>query len=188
MMVPTLINIILNHPDIDTYDLSSLKKFYYGSSPMPRALLEKAIEKFGPIFTQFYGMAEASPATMLYPWEHKPQGTPREVKRLSSAGRPCLLSEMRIVDADGHEVEPGEVGEIIHRGDNVLTEYWRNPEATAEFIKDGWFYSGDMATVDEDGYVYFMDRKKDMIISGGYNIWPSEVEDALYRHESVLEA
>ncbi len=188
LMVPTLINMVLNHPDIDQYDLSSLRLIFYGSAPMPQALIQKAVKKFGPIFAQFYGMAESVPVSMLYPWEHKLVGTPQEMKRLSSAGRPCMASDMRIVNEKGEDIKPGEVGEIIHKGDHVLSEYWQRPEATAESFKDGWFYSGDMATFDEDEYIYFMDRKKDMIISGGYNIWPSEVENILNQHPAVFEA
>ncbi len=188
LMVPTLVNIVLNHPAIDQYDLSSLRTIFYGSAPMPQSLIQQALEKFGPIFAQFYGMAEASPVSILFPWQHKLEGTPQEMKRMSSAGRPCIASDMRIVNDKGEDIKPGEVGEIIHRGDHVLSEYWKRPDANAESFKDGWFYSGDMATFDEDEFIYFMDRKKDMIISGGYNIWPSEVENVIYQHETVLEA
>ena len=188
LIVPTLINILLNHPEIDQYDLSSIHTIYYGSAPMPPALIKKAIEKFGAIFTQYYGMGEAAPASMLYPWEHYVDGTPQEMRRLASAGTPAYMAELKIVNQEGADVKPGEVGEIIHKGDHVFNGYWRRPRATEESFKDGWFYSGDMATFDDDGYIYFMDRKNDMIISGGYNIWPSEVENVLYQHPSILEA
>lgn len=188
LLVPTLINILLNHPEIDNYDLSSLHTIYYGSAPMPQALIKKALKKFGPIFTQYYGMGEAAPASMLFPWEHKLDGTAEEMRRISSAGKPAYMAELRIVNQNGEDIEPGKVGEIIHKGDHVFNGYWQNPQATLEAFKDGWFYSGDMATLDEDGYIYFMDRKKDMIITGGYNVWPSEVEHILYQHPAVLEA
>ena len=188
LLVPTLINILIGHPAIDDYDLSSMHTIYYGSAPMPPALIKKAIGKFGSIFTQYYGMGEAAPASMLFPWEHKVTGTPAELRRLSSAGTPAYMAELRIVSPEGEDIRPGEIGEIIHKGDHVFNGYWRNPEATAAAFKDGWFFSGDMATFDEDGYIYFMDRKNDMIISGGYNIWPSEVENILYQHPSILEA
>ncbi len=188
LMVPTLINIVLNHPAIDDYDLSSLRMIHYGSSPMPQSLIQQALKKFGPVFAQFYGMAEAAPVSILFPWEHRLNGTPQQMKQMSSAGRPCIASDMRIVNDRDEDIKTGEVGEIIHRGDHVLSEYWQRPDANAESFRNGWFYSGDMATFDDDGYIYFMDRKKDMIISGGYNIWPSEVENVIYQHESVLEA
>lgn len=188
LLVPTLLNILLNHPEIDDYDLSSMHTIYYGSAPMPLELIKNALKKFGPIFTQYYGMGEAAPASMLFPWEHKLDGTSKEIHRMSSAGRPAYMAELRIVSENGTDIQPGEIGEIIHKGDHVFNGYWRNPKATAEAFKDGWFYSGDMATFDEDGYIYFMDRKKDMIITGGYNVWPSEVENILYQHPAVLEA
>ena len=188
LLVPTLLNILVNHPAIDSYDLGSMHTVYYGSAPMPLELIKKALKKFGPVFTQYYGMGEAAPASMLFPWEHKVDGTSQEIHRMSSAGRPAYMADLRIVNEKGEDTNPGETGEIIHRGDHVFNGYWRNPKATEEAFKDGWFYSGDMGTFDEDGYIYFMDRKNDMIITGGYNVWPSEVENILYQHPAVLEA
>lgn len=188
LVVPTLLNILLHHPEIDMHDLSSLRCAYYGSSPMPQELMKKALRKFGPIFIQYYGMGEVAPASLLLPWEHKLDGTPREMRRMSSAGKPSYMVDLRIVNEKGEDIEVGETGEIIHKGDHVTSGYWQNPKATAEAFRDGWFYSGDMATIDAHGYIYFMDRKNDMIISGGYNIWPSEVEDVLYQHPAVMEA
>lgn len=188
LLVPTLLNILVNHPAIDSYDLSSMHTVYYGSAPMPLELIKKALKKFGPIFTQYYGMGEAAPASMLFPWEHRLDGTAQEIRRISSAGRPAYMADLRIVNRDGKDIQAGEIGEIIHKGDHVFNGYWQNPKATEDAFKDGWFYSGDMGTFDEDGYIYFMDRKNDMIITGGYNVWPSEVENILYRHPAVLEA
>ena len=188
LLVPTLLNILLNHPEIDNYDLSSMHTIYYGSAPMPEALIKKAVNKFGPVFTQYYGMGEAAPASMLFPWEHQLDGSPEEIRKISSAGKPAYMAELRIVNPDGEDIKPGEIGEIIHKGDHVFNGYWRNSKATQDAFKDGWFYSGDMATFDEGGYIYFMDRKNDMIISGGYNIYPSEIENVLYQHPAILEA
>ena len=189
LIVPTMINALLNHPDVDTYDVSSLRRIAYGGAPMPLELLKKGLQKWGPIFVQAYGMTETAPLmTMLEPSDARVEGTPEQVRRLASCGREALGVEVRVVNAQGEDVESGEIGEIIARGPNIMLGYWRNPEATAAAIDDGWMHTGDLATVDQENFIYIVDRSKDMIISGGENIYTAEVENALYTHPAVLEA
>ncbi|TMD57396.1 MAG: long-chain-fatty-acid--CoA ligase [Chloroflexi bacterium] len=189
LIVPTMINALLNHPDVDNYDVSSLRRITYGGSPMPLELLKKGLQKWGPIFVQAYGMTEAAPLlTMLNPQDCSIDGTPEQVRRLASCGKESLGVEVCVVNAEGNDVQPREIGEIIARGPNIMLGYWRMPEATAAAIMDGWYYTGDLATVDEENFLYIVDRAKDMIISGGENIYCVEVENALYTHPAVLEA
>jgi long-chain acyl-CoA synthetase len=189
MLVPTMINVLLNHPEVNRYDVSSLRTLIYAASPMPVELLKQGLRKWGQVFLQGYGMTETSPVlTMLPQRNHILDGTPEQMHRLSSCGKQVLGVEVRVVNAGGEDVHPGEIGEIIARGPNVMLGYWRMPEATAEALKDGWMHTGDLATVDEEHYIYIIDRAKDMIISGGENIYSVEVEQALYRHPAVLEA
>jgi long-chain acyl-CoA synthetase len=188
VLVPTMFNAVLNHPDVDTYGLSSLRHLVYGASPMPVELLKRGLQKWGQIFAQGYGMTETSPLlTVLAPADHILDGTPEQVRRLSSCGREVLGVEVRVVNVEGEEVHPGEIGEIIARGPNVMLGYWHMPEATDAAIADGWMHTGDLATIDEENYIYIVDRAKDLIISGGENIYSVEVENALYTHPAVLE-
>lgn len=189
VLVPAMINFVINHPDIGKYDLSSLKRITYGASPMPVELLKKAMKVIGCDFIQGYGMTEASPLlTVLYPEEHHTEGPEHLTRRLLSCGREIIGVEVRIVNEQGEEVKPGEVGEIIARGPNIMQGYWKKEAETEAVLKDGWYYSGDMGTVDEENYIFLVDRKKDMIISGGENIYSTEVENAIYAHPAVLEA
>ncbi len=189
MVVPTMINVLLNHPEVDSYDVSSLRTLIYAASPMPVELLKQGLRKWGQIFLQGYGMTETAPIlTMLHKQNHILEGTPEQMHRLSSCGKQVLGVEVRVVNAGGEDVQPGEIGEIMARGPNVMLGYWRMPEASAEALKDGWMHTGDLATVDEEHYIYIIDRAKDMIISGGENIYSVEVEQALYMHPAVLEA
>ena len=188
-VVPTMISAMLYHPDIDKYDLSSMRRLTYGASPMPVEVLKMGLKRWGQIFAQGYGMTETAPLLAgLNTYEHIIDGTPEEVRRLASAGREVFGVEVRVVNQMGEDVQPGEVGEIIARGPNVMLGYWRMPEATAAAITDDWMHTGDMATIDEENYIFIVDRNKDMIISGGENIYSVEVENALYTHPSVLEA
>src|SRR5712692_882778 len=188
LLVPTMINAVLNHPDVDKYNLSSIRRITYGASPMPVELLKKGLQKWGQIFGQGYGMTETAPLlTGLDTYDHIVDGTPEQVRRLTSCGKEALGVEVRVVNTDGEDVQPGEIGEIIARGPNVMMGYWHMPEATAAAIVDGWMHTGDLATVDEQNYIYIKDRAKDMIISGGENIYSVEVENALYTHPAVLE-
>lgn len=188
LLVPTMINALLNHPDIDQYNISSLRRIVYGASPMPVELLKTALQKWGQIFSQGYGMTETAPLlTVLDALDHITDGTPEQTHQLSSCGKEVLGVEVRVVNAQGEDVQPGEIGEIIAQGPNIMLGYWHMPEATAAAIVDDWMHTGDLATVDEENYIYIIDRAKDMIISGGENIYSVEVENALYTHPAVLE-
>jgi long-chain acyl-CoA synthetase len=188
-LVPAMIIRLLEHPDLDDYDLSSLRTIMYVGAPMPPEALRTGLERFGQVFSQLFGQTESLNVAVLKKEDHKLEGSEREVTRLESAGQPFGHGEMRIVDEQGRDVPPGGVGEILARSDRMMTGYWGMPEETAETIEeDGWLHTGDVGRLDEDGYVYLVDRKKDMIISGGENIYSREVEDVLYMHPAVLEA
>jgi acyl-CoA synthetase (AMP-forming)/AMP-acid ligase II len=188
--VPTHLVAMLNLPDLNKYDISSMKFLWYGASPMPLEVLKKGVKAFGPIFAQGYGQSESGPAISHLPKEdHNVLDRPKkEQKKLMSAGRPDIGVQVRIVDNDGNDVEPGEVGEIIVRSKQIMVEYWRKPDDTLANVVNGWLHTGDMGYYDDEGYIYIVDRKKDMIISGGENVYPREVEEILYRHPAVLEA
>jgi len=188
--VPTHLVAMLNVPDLDKYDISSIELLWYGGSPMPLEVLKKGMQVFGPIFAQGYGQSETGPAVShLSKEDHNVLDRPeKEQKKLTSAGRPDIGVQVRIVDDEGNDVEPGEVGEIIARSKHIMVEYWHKPEETKETLIDGWVHTGDMGYYDDEGYIYIADRKKDMIISGGENVYPREVEEILYQHPAVLEA
>jgi long-chain acyl-CoA synthetase len=189
LLVPTMLIRLLAVPNLHNYNLSSLKRIWYGTAPMPKEKLKEAIEIFGNIFRQNYGLTEATqPLAYLGPEDHKIVGTEDEVRRLASAGRPALGVTLQTVKEDGTPVRPGEIGEIQVRAPHVFKEYWKLPEETTEAFRGGWFHTGDMATIDEEGFIFIMDRKKDMIISGGFNIYPREVEEVLLTHPEVVEA
>jgi len=188
--VPTHLVAMLNLPDLNKYDISSMKFLWYGASPMPLEVLKKGMKVFGPIFAQGYGQSESGPAiSHLTKEDHNVLDRPEEEqKKLMSAGRPDIGVQVRIVDDEGNDVEPGEVGEITVRSKQIMVEYWHKPDDTLANIVNGWLHTGDMGYYDEEGYIYIVDRKKDMIISGGENVYPREVEEILYRHPAVLEA
>jgi long-chain acyl-CoA synthetase len=185
-----MINLLISHPDIGEHDLSSLRRITYGASPMPVELLKRAMKVFpGAEFFQGYGQSEASPLlTALMPEDHITEGAERITRRLASCGRPVIGVEVEVVDENDRPVKPGEVGEIVARGPNVMMGYWKRPEETATTLRGGWLRTGDMATIDEDGYIYLVDRKKDMIISGGENVYSTEVENVIYQHPAAHEA
>jgi acyl-CoA synthetase (AMP-forming)/AMP-acid ligase II len=187
-MVPTMIQALLNE-QIEAYDCSSLRAFLYASAPMPVETLKAAIRRLGPIFVQVYTLSE-SPVitTILRKEDHVLDGPEPLVRRLASCGREALDVELHVVAESGEEVAPGEVGEIAVRTTCNMKEYWNLPDTTSRTLRDGWVYTGDLATVDEAGYLYLVDRKHDMIISGGFNIYPREVEEVLYLHPAVQEA
>lgn len=191
MLVPTMIKMILDHPDLDKYDISSLESLLYAASPMPEALLKKGLSIWGPIFTQMYGLSESSTLCICLPKDdHRLINGNGFAERLRSIGRPIPTVEVKIVDEDGNEIEADSegIGEIIIKGSTVARGYWQNPEQTAQTFRNGWLYTGDMARRDKDYYIYLVDRKHDLIISGGVNIYPSEIENILHYHPSIDEA
>jgi long-chain acyl-CoA synthetase len=188
LLIPTMLYRLLMFPDLQSYDLSSVKRIWYGTAPMAVDRLKEGIRIFGNVFRQNYGMTEiAQPITYLGPEDHIIEGTDDQVKRLASAGKPAMGVELKIAAEDGSEAAPGEVGEILLRSNKLMTGYWKMPRKTAEAFKDGWFHTRDMATTDSDGYVYIVDRKSDMIISGGFNIYPREVEEVIMAYPGVAE-
>jgi long-chain acyl-CoA synthetase len=178
--VPTMYVALIHAPDRADYDTSSLRECISGGAALPVEVLRGFEEAFGVPVLEGYGLSETSPVASF--------NLPGRERKPGSIGTPIRDVEMRVVDADDHEVPRGEVGEIVIRGPNVMKDYWQRPEATAEAIRDGWFHTGDLARVDEDGYFYIVDRKKDLIIRGGYNIYPREIEEVLYEHPAVAEA
>jgi long-chain acyl-CoA synthetase len=187
-LVPAMIIRLLEHPDLDKYDLSSLRTIVYTGAPMPFEMLKQGVKRFGKIFVQLLGQTETLNLTILNKEDHNIEGSARETRRLESVGRPPKPGQVRIVDEKNKDVAVGEVGEIIARSDRIMKGYWKMPKETAETIKDGWLHTGDLGRMDEDGYIYIVDRRKDMIISGGENIYSREVEEVLYTHPAVQEA
>lgn len=190
MFVPTQLVAILNLPDLGQYDLSSMKMMWYGGSPMPPEILRRGIAAFGPIFGQGYGQSESGPGiSHLSREDHRLlDKADSDRRRLASAGRPDMGVQVRIVDREGEDVEAEKVGEILVRSKQLMIEYWQDPEGTLAKTKGGWLHTGDMGFYDRDGYIYIVDRKADMIITGGEHVYPREVEDVLYTHPAVLEA
>ncbi|MBP6900680.1 MAG: AMP-binding protein [Burkholderiaceae bacterium] len=185
-LVPTMVYVLLDHPQRTEHDLSSLQLVIYGASPMSPARLIEGMRVFGPVFMQLYGQSEApNTISVLHQHEHDPEHHP---ERLASCGTPCVGTQVKLLDDDGREVAPGEVGEICVRGPLVMHGYWNKPEETAKAFRHGWLYTGDLARRDEHGFLYIVDRSKDMIISGGFNVYPREVEDALGLHPAVAAA
>jgi long-chain acyl-CoA synthetase len=178
--VPTMYHAMLHHPERERFDTSCLRICVSGGSAMPVEVLRGFDEAFGASILEGYGLSETSPvASFNHPGRERKPG---------SIGTPITGVEMKVVDDQDNDVPTGEVGEIVIRGHNVMKGYWKRPEATEEVMRGGWFHSGDMATVDEDGYFFIVDRKKDMIIRGGYNVYPREIEEVLYEHPAVSEA
>jgi long-chain acyl-CoA synthetase len=185
LLVPTMIQLTADHADAAAYTLSSVEVLAYGGSVISEAVLERAMVRFpSASFIQAYGMTELSPcATYLSPADHRSEGN--KAGLLRSAGRATLTTEVRVVDELGREVPRGVVGEVVVRGANVMLGYWKSPEETARVVKDGWLHTGDGGHMDEDGYLYIVDRLKDMIVSGGENVYSAEVENALAQHPDV---
>jgi acyl-CoA synthetase (AMP-forming)/AMP-acid ligase II len=185
-LVPAMINRLVNYPGVERFDLSSLKLVMYGAAPMAPALVKMAIELFGPILAQGYGAGETcSLVTVLTEQDHLVENG--DYRRLASCGRCYFETDLRVVNEAFEDVAPGEVGEIVVKGPDVMQGYWRAPALTAEVMRDGYYLTGDLATVDAQGYVFIVDRKKEMIISGGFNVYPSEVEQVIYGFPEVFE-
>jgi long-chain acyl-CoA synthetase len=178
--VPTMYSAILGCEDREQYDLSGLRLCMSGGSAMPVEVMRKFEEQFDCKILEGYGLSETSPVASF--------NHPDRERKPGSIGTPIEGVEMKVVDDDDNEVDQGEVGEIVIKGHNIMKGYWNREDATSEAIKDGWFHTGDMAKVDEDGYFFIVDRKKELIIRGGYNVYPREIEEVLYEHPAIAEA
>ena len=187
-LAPTMINMLLNDPGIATHDLGSLRSLGYGASSIPAEVLRRAMARFGPIFTQGFGMTELAGNVIFMSKADHVRADREAPELLRAAGRVGALAAVRIVDAEDNDCPVGVAGEIVVRGDQVLAGYWNRPEANAEAFRGGWFHTGDVARMDDEGFVYIVDRKKDMIVSGGENVYPREVEEVLFQHPAVAEA
>lgn len=179
----TMVQALCSHPDLEKRELSSLVNMIYGAAPMPEAVLTQAMSAFPNVdFCQGYGMTETAVITVLTGADHRAGG-----RRLTSAGRTSPHAENRIVDPDGVELPRGVVGEIVSRGDHVMQGYWNRPEETAAVLRGGWLHTGDLGYMDDEGYLYIVDRAKDMIITGGENVFSTEVENAISHHPAVAD-
>ena len=184
--VPTLYNWMLQFADPDAYDLSSLRLLSYAGSPFPPELLKKCLERFGRKFSQAYGMTECIGGTSLSVEDHDPDGGRSHL--LASAGKAVLGVDVAVVGLDDQRLPPDQIGEIVIRGKCVMKGYWKNPEMTDAALRGGWYHTGDMGYLDKEGYLFLVDRKSDMIVTGGENVYPREVEDVLYQHPAVAMA
>jgi long-chain acyl-CoA synthetase len=178
--VPTMYAALLNHPERDGFDVSCLDLCVSGGAPMPVEILRGFDEAFGAKVLEGYGLSETTGMGSF--------NTPDRERKPGSIGVPVGGTEIRLVDSDDNDVPPGEPGELVMRGPFVMSGYWNRDDATREVMRDGWFHTGDIATVDEEGYYFIVDRKKDLIIRGGYNVYPRELEEVLYEHPAVREA
>lgn len=178
-LVPTMLAMILEQPGVDSAQIV-LRRIAYGASPISPALLKRAERRFGRVFAQCYGQAESP---MVITWL-----APEDHDRVGSCGRPFTIAEVAVVDAEDRALPPGQTGEIVCRGPQTMAYYWNRPEATAQVFRNGWLHTGDIGSMDEDGFFYLLDRKNDMLISGGFNVYPREVEEVLLAYEGVVEA
>jgi acyl-CoA synthetase (AMP-forming)/AMP-acid ligase II len=186
---PTMLAMLLRHPAFDDYDTSSIRRIGYGSAPMPVTVLREAMRRFpNARFQTGFGMTELSGNVLVHSAEDHVAAAEGRTGLLASVGRPMTLSAVRVVDETGADAPPDEVGELVVRGEQVCSGYWGRPEATAEALRGGWFHSGDLARRDADGYFYIVDRIKDMILTGGENVYSREVEEVLHEHPAVAAA
>lgn len=185
--VPVMLQFALMVPDLDKYDFSSLKLISYGGSPLAPSLLKQCVDVFGCEFAQGYGQTEATTAiTFLTPADHR-RAMAEKPELLTSCGKPIIGTELKIIGDDGQALPAGEVGEILVKGPQLMKGYWKRDEATASTLKDGWLHTGDAGCIDEEGYLYIKDRVKDMIISGGENVYPAELEKVLHSHPDIAD-
>ncbi|MGV5049491.1 AMP-binding protein [Rhodococcus pyridinivorans] len=182
MLVPTMIYMLLDHLDFDSRDLSSIETLFYGASAMSPSRLREGIERLGPVFFQFYGQSECGMTISVL---RKEEHLPDDPSRLASCGRPVPWLDVRLLDDDLNEVPQGELGEICVRGPLVMKGYLNKPEETAEALRGGWLHTGDVARADKNGFMTIVDRKKDMIVTGGFNVFPREIEDVISSHPAV---
>src|SRR6478735_8537814 len=185
-MAPTMIQSLLDSPAIGSTDTSSLRMIVYAAAPMPIPVLKRGLKILGPVFQQQFGQTEGIGTTLLA-HQHQPDGTDRDREILTSVGQASPRVNVRIIDDNGDEVPTGSVGEILLTSPGVMKGYWNNKAATSETLRDGWVHTGDVGKLDHEGYLYLVDRKKDMIISGGENVYSREVEEAIVTHEGVSE-
>lgn len=184
LLVPTMIYMLLDHPGLGRTDLSSLDLLLYGASPMSPTRLLEGLDRIGPVFSQLYGQTECYPISVLRKGDHD-RARP---ELFASCGAPVTSCDVKVLDDQDQEVATGEPGEICVRAAHAVTQYWKRPEQTRELFRNGWLHTGDIARRDEQGYLYILDRKKDMIVSGGFNIYPRDIEDALSSHPDVAMA
>jgi acyl-CoA synthetase (AMP-forming)/AMP-acid ligase II len=188
LFAPTMLQALLEIPDIRSYDLSNLRLLCYSAAPMPPALLRRGMELLGSIFIAMYGGTEMGPATTLRKNYHVLGGSAYEQRRLTSVGQPFRGVQLCVMDEHGTACGPNQIGEIAVRGPTVMSAYWNNHAATIEAMRDGWYRTGDVGLLDELGFVYLIDRKKDVIISGGENVYCREVEDTIMEAEGIADA
>jgi len=186
-LAPTLVQAVLDLPDLDRYDMTSLKTINYAAAPMPLTILKRALQRFGPILINGFGQTEGGGTTLRKAY-HRPDGGLKDLRRLTSVGQPLRDTRVCVVDEQDREVSVGTIGEICFQSPQNMLGYWNNSAATIETLRNGWLHTGDMGYVDEDGFVYLADRKKDMIVSGGENVYSREVEEALMSHPAVVDA
>jgi acyl-CoA synthetase (AMP-forming)/AMP-acid ligase II len=185
---PVMVRALLDHPELARFRKDALRDIQYASAPMSVALLREAMAAFGPIFTQVYGMTECVVGTILHAHDHLPDGTPTQARRLASAGQPFFDHAIRVVRPDGTDCAAEEIGDILIKGPSLMNGYWNKSAATVETLREGWMHTGDVGFFDAEAFLFIVDRKKDMIVSGGENIYSREVEEALLTHPAVLAA
>jgi long-chain acyl-CoA synthetase len=187
-LAPTMMNFVLQHPKLDEHDTDTMRSLLYGAAAMPVELLKRAIARFGPVVCSGFGMTELGGNVLYHPKSDHVRATKGEEHLLAACGIPMAFAAVKVVDENMNECPPREVGEIVVKGEQLLKGYWNRAEATEEAFKGGWFHSGDMAWRDEEGFFYIVDRMKDMIITGGENVYSREVEEVIYVHTGVSEA